>query len=171
MRELKCYCYAPLIFRLHETYMWASNRVSRSIVAVFELLMFVLVIVAVLLIWLYAFRDTLSKLRPKRKTSVGEKNRQTKLSNKSPKPKRKRKKRLLKQSQKDSPKCPYTFGYLREYDKTAPLPSECLTCSQMLECAASNGKWHVRADPCAHAMLYSVLLSQLISARCIRKVY
>jgi hypothetical protein len=33
-----------------------------------------------------------------------------------------------------SSKCVYFFGYLTSLDKDAPIPEECLTCKEILEC-------------------------------------
>jgi hypothetical protein len=33
-----------------------------------------------------------------------------------------------------SSECPYFFGYLTSLDKETPIPQECLTCKEILEC-------------------------------------
>jgi len=30
--------------------------------------------------------------------------------------------------------CPHHFGYLSEYPKNTPIPNECLTCTEIMEC-------------------------------------
>ena len=39
-----------------------------------------------------------------------------------------------KKEEKDSSKCPHRFRYLASRPKGAPIPQECLTCQEMLEC-------------------------------------
>ena len=35
-------------------------------------------------------------------------------------------------------KCPHHFGYLRERPKNAPIPDECITCSETIKCLLGN---------------------------------
>jgi hypothetical protein len=45
-----------------------------------------------------------------------------------------KKKRFSAQPKKGASSCPYGFGYLSKQDKNAPIPEECLGCSQLVEC-------------------------------------
>jgi len=47
---------------------------------------------------------------------------------------------------KDSSTCPHYYGYLTNLAKDAPIPQECLTCQEILECrdiwSAESGALH-----------------------------
>lgn len=45
---------------------------------------------------------------------------------------------LSSRAQTDSSNCPYGFGYLKNLDKDAPIPDECLSCSRIMECFGSS---------------------------------
>jgi len=97
----------------------------------------ILVIAVVILLIL---NITKSSVKPstEEKLSVGERTPPKQLAATTTSQEKGEEKLSLPQPQTESPKCPYSFGYLKKLDKDASIPDECLSCSRIMECFGST---------------------------------